>query len=1247
MKLKKLTVILLLTALLLAQFSWLSLGNFAYGVESQMSGKFHYEQLGEEAKKIYQAMYNMYENGIFKTGSQGYDLVQNGIFTENEIKEYEKGSSTLTSAMEAARYAFYADYPEIFYVNFQKVSIRITKGQNDDYHAYIGSGRFADYYTEGFTNEEQVEQAIGEFNNCVNEIAQKAENVEVEANKNKMVEQVKLVHNEIIYNTGYRLESDCKAGNEGFISTPYGALVKKEAVCEGYARAFKTVLDKIGINSILVQGTHQSEGAAAVPHMWNYVEIEKETLARSSEKVWYAVDATLDDPFLRNPHIDTTQPEYNPGDDITEGFENTRYCLVGTETMNKEHIALESVEAAGFYVFRYPELYSEDYGIDNVTNVNGLLVKFKQEGTETEEYKAGDFYISYNNKGYAEAVKEGKYILMKYHEYKPGDEQWIEGKWGYMNPELYAPGAFKDYGDHIYISVPNSEYVEFAVTTLAPSEGLAGYTYQGDESDFVAQSGKLYNPNGTYKAKPYIKKQSPAPTATLTVGPTYHVDVTYHDDLILAEGVTEVGYTLDSTGPTGADEAEITNFVFDGKNRVTFDLKFSKMWADDGATYHIYLTGLVGKNSGKAPMEISYGAVNTIACSFSMNKAKKWDVFARPTLLENQDLSMNGWQTSDGESVADKLKSRIALVTTRTTKAEKETMNNLMENELGSQDLVTSETYNISLNVCKKYVVKTGHKLRLSLGFPAGYGPEDAGVTFKAYHFIRDNEGNVTGVEEIPCVVTPYGLIVTCDSFSPFAVAVVENDGTVAVDRAVVVSSTEGGNIEGANREEGNIVTLKENESVTLNVRPDEGYEIETLTVCGNKIEITNKDAMDVTVNYSDVTENCIVDATFVAKAVVEQEEARGEVPVIATPVPAQVEILETKAIKVGEKLTITPTITETQGIQTYQWYKNDEKLDGKVNKILEIENATIEDSGNYALEVTTTVDAISTETTSNVCKVTVSNIPTFGTTIRKTSSEEAIYPGTEFEVSVGIHDLATIEDGVVILRGQLDYDKDVLEKVSIEEQNDWDVSFNEENLKFIADNRENAYVTEDGDVFKVKFRVKDSVTESTKTAVSVKNMEASNAIIEITSNDSQVEVDIVVRPDGITSDKYVIDETTISRITPNTTVSIFKDNVETYQTLTFTDKDGNVLGDDDIIGTGMKLQVGTTLNFTLVVTGDIDGNGEITITDFAQLKLHEIEQTLLTGVSLKAADIDANGEITITDLAQLKLVLIGLSEIK
>ena len=745
MKLKKSISIFLLIVLLISQFSFIKFNNFVYAVDEQTSSKndtkFHYNQLNSEAKKIYSAMYEMYTSGVFKTGTQNYDLSQNDKYvTQSELQSYTNGNTILKDAMNAARYAFYADYPEVFYVNFQKLNLRVTKGNDDRYHAYIGSGNKANYYIEGFTNQEQVEQAITDFNNKVNEIVAKVESTTVEEGKNPTTEKIKYAHNEIINNTGYRLESDCTPGNEGFLGTPYGALVKQQAVCEGYARALKTVLDKLGINSILVQGTHQSEGSAAVPHMWNYVEIEKETLARSNEKVWYAVDSTMDDPFLRKTAI-TPDAFPNPGDDIVEGFENTRYCLVGTETMNKEHVAIETVEAAGNYVFKYPQLNVEDYGIDAVTNSNGLFVKYKQDGTQTEEYKAGDYYISYNGKGYAEAAKEGKYMIMKSYYYRPGDEEWDVSPWAYFLPDVYA-GGFRDYDDHIYLTMPNSEYVEFAVTTLEPGDyqhDLKYLAYQGDESDFVARSQKLYNPSGTYKGKPYIKTQTPAATATLTVGPTYHVDVTYDDDLVFEEGVTEAGYILESTGPTGADKAEITNFTFDGKRRVTFDLKFSKMWADDGASYTIYITGLVGKNSRKAPMEISYGAVNQISCSFRMNKAKNWEVFGTPTLIENEDLSMNEWKTSDGTEVSDKLKSRIALVTTKTTKAETDTMNNLMKDELQNQEMITSETYNISLNVCKKYVVKTGHRLRISLGFPAGYGPDDAGVTFKAYHFIRIN----------------------------------------------------------------------------------------------------------------------------------------------------------------------------------------------------------------------------------------------------------------------------------------------------------------------------------------------------------------------------------------------------------------------------------------------------------------------------------------------------------------------------
>lgn len=1258
MKKQRLIAGIMLIVMIILQFSFVQYVNATENntAEDINSSKFHYKQLSDEAKKIYNVLYTMYTNNQLKTGTQNYDLVENGIFTEDQIKDYMSGDATIRTAMDAARYAFYADYPEIFYVNFSKLAIRATIDANKKYHAYLGSGRNANYYVDGFKDETEVENAVSEFNNIVDEIVQKANNINVEENQNITIQKIKLVHNEIIKNTGYRLESDCVPGNEEFISTPYGALVKKEAVCEGYARAFKTVLDKLGINSILVQGTHQSEGSAAVPHMWNYVEIEKETNARAIEKVWYAVDCTLDDPFLRDTTFDTTNPDFVPGSDIKEGFENTRYCMAGKETMNLEHVALETVEAAGNYTFKYPELSYEDYGVDNVVNVDGLIVKFKQEGTETESYKAGDFYISYNGKGYAKAREEGKYILMKYHEYRPGDEVWIEGKWGYMDPEQYAPGAFNDNGDYLYITVPNSEYVEFAVTTLAPSEGLAGLTYQGNGSDFVAQSGKLYNPNGKYKAPPYIKAQEPASTQALTIGPTYHVDVTYDDNLVFAEGATEVGYRMESSGNTGVEKSEITNLKFDGKNRITFDLKFSEMYADDNASYSIFITGLVGKNSGKVPNAVVFGARHEVLCTCRMEMAKNWQLFARPTLLETEDLSMEGWKTKDGKPVSEKLKSRMALVATRTTQTEKENMNDLIEGELQDKELISSETYNISLNVCRSVVVKTGHRVRLALGFPAGYGPEDAGVTFKAYHFITDAQGNTTGVEEIPCVVTQYGLIVTCDSFSPFAVAVVENDGTEPQNKSVVVSATEGGTVLGANREDGNIITLGEGNSASLTVKPDEGYKIESLTVCGNEVEITNKDSMNITLNYNDIKDgNNIVDAKFVAEEVVAEEEKRGEVAVAFSAVPAEVLVPSVKAASRNKLLKIVGEVSETPGVQTYQWYKDGVKLEGKTNKTLEIENCKAEDSGNYVLKVTTTADTVSVEAESKPCVVTVRG---FDVTLRY--SDETITelePGDTFEVIARIGNFSNIENGLLSIKGQLEYDTNVLEKISISGENGWNLGedgFNEENSEFLM--LRNSLVTNDTDVLRIGFKVKDDISQNVDSLVKIKDASAAGGIATIYTPDSSLAVN--VRPilaDEITSLKYDVDndKNIISKIAPVTSISQFKTNVTTRNELVFMDKDGNVITDETVkLATGMKLKVGETLNYTLVVIGDIDGDSEITVNDLAKLKLHLIKHTLLTDeLQLMAADVDTDTDpgsgLTVNDVARMKLVLLKLFTIK
>ena len=88
-------------------------------------------------------------------------------------------------------------------------------------------------------------------------------------------------------------------------------------------------------------------------------------------------------------------------------------------------------------------------------------------------------------------------------------------------------------------------------------------------------------------------------------------------------------------------------------------------------------------------------------------------------------------------------------------------------------------------------------------------------------------------------------------------------------------------------------------------------------------------------------------------------------------------------------------------------------------------------------------------------------------------------------------------------------------------------------------------------------------------------------------------------------------------------------------------DKNGKMVQDDEIMATGMKVFAGINI-YTGVVTGDMDGNGKITITDLAKLCLHYIDKELLKDEYKEAADVDGNNKISINDLAKLQLILIG-----
>jgi len=69
----------------------------------------------------------------------------------------------------------------------------------------------------------------------------------------------------------------------------YGALVEKQVVCEGYAKAFKYIMDELNIECILVSGVATNSSGQEEAHMWNYVKLNDS---------WYGVDVTWDDPII-------------------------------------------------------------------------------------------------------------------------------------------------------------------------------------------------------------------------------------------------------------------------------------------------------------------------------------------------------------------------------------------------------------------------------------------------------------------------------------------------------------------------------------------------------------------------------------------------------------------------------------------------------------------------------------------------------------------------------------------------------------------------------------------------------------------------------------------------------------------------------------------------------------------------------------------------------------------------------------
>lgn len=292
-------------------------------VKEISTNHYYYNQLDEYAKIIYDGIESNIDN--MKSGTYKIDFGTKF----NTLLNQSDGEQKLNIAFQSAWNAFTYDYPEVFYIDVSKLILttRTTSiGSFSTHKVSLSNDSNENYFTENISSREDI----------------LAKEKYLESAKQKIIEslkgyskydQIKYIHNWLIdnlkYDTTYKKED---------IHNVYGALAKREVVCEGYARTLKYLLDELEIENVLVSGTATNSNNSTESHAWNYVKLNDK---------WYAIDVTWDDPIIKGGGVLSDKLRY-------------QYFLKGADNFLKNHNE-DGYLSQNSMKFEFPKLDNKDY----------------------------------------------------------------------------------------------------------------------------------------------------------------------------------------------------------------------------------------------------------------------------------------------------------------------------------------------------------------------------------------------------------------------------------------------------------------------------------------------------------------------------------------------------------------------------------------------------------------------------------------------------------------------------------------------------------------------------------------------------------------------------------------------------------------------------------------------------------------------------------------------------------------------
>lgn len=247
----------------------------------------------------------------------------------NELLKSDGGTERLNIAFQSAWNAFTYDNMDVFYIDVEKLTL-ITKTTSiagfESHTVELSNGSNASYLKDNFSSTAIIEGKLNYVDRMRKEIKRQLEGY-------SDFEKIKQVHDYLIENVEYDVNLVAK---EAY--SILGPLTEGKAVCEGYARTFKYIMDELEIPCVLVSGIGTNSKGEKESHAWNYVQLNGK---------WYAIDVTWDDPVIIGNGTLSNETKYKNFLKGSTSFFNNH--------LEDGHLSDNSIK------FKFPELSQNNY----------------------------------------------------------------------------------------------------------------------------------------------------------------------------------------------------------------------------------------------------------------------------------------------------------------------------------------------------------------------------------------------------------------------------------------------------------------------------------------------------------------------------------------------------------------------------------------------------------------------------------------------------------------------------------------------------------------------------------------------------------------------------------------------------------------------------------------------------------------------------------------------------------------------